>query len=74
MTIEEAKQAYRPIEEACRKDDDAMLLVYFSRRQDSYAVMASGIDFGDALVVISHLIGKFKLSPEAIAEMDIPPQ
>jgi len=71
MTIEKkfTVNGARPIETACERDNDAMLLVYFSRKQDSYSVMASGLDFGDALIVISHLIGKFGLSPEAIAEM-----
>jgi hypothetical protein len=59
----------RPIAADCKRDRDAMLLFYFSRKQDSYSVLVENIDFGDALIVISHLIGKFGLSPEAIAEM-----
>jgi hypothetical protein len=68
MTIEEARRMFEPIRNESKEDEDAMLFFYFSKIEDSYCVVAS-IDAGDALVVISHLIGKFNLSRKAIAEM-----
>ena len=69
MTLQEIKNMGAPIYKACELSDDAMLLFYFSKSDDGYCVMVGGMDFGDALIVVSHLIEKFKLCPAAIAAM-----
>jgi len=63
------KKLIKPIETACKRDNDPMLFVHFSRERDAYSVMGFGMDYGDALIVICHLVERFALSTEGIIRM-----
>ena len=69
MTITEAERQIDTLSNRAEMDNDAMLVVYFSREQDAYNGYMTNMDAGDALMVIEQLIRKFDLSPEAIAAM-----
>lgn len=71
MTIAEAEKWIQPIERRVERDNDAMMLAYFSRSEDKYNGFVMGMDAGDALLVIEQLVKKFKLSPAAIAAMEV---
>lgn len=50
------------------KDNDAYLLVHFSKVEDRYRAYYYSLDHGDALLIIKGLCAEFNLSPEAIAK------
>jgi len=67
MKIQEAEKQLETLRERAERDNDAVLVCYFSREQEAYNGYMTNMDAGDALIVIEQLIRKFNLSPEVIA-------
>jgi len=69
MTIEEYRTAIALIAEQAKREDDVLLVYFFSRDEDCYEGATMGMDAGDALIIIDHLIKEYGLSYEAIGAM-----
>lgn len=71
MSREEFEKTINHFIERAEKDKDPYSVIHFSREQDVYTGYDSGLDFGDALMIVSGLCKKFEITPEAIPDMDI---
>jgi hypothetical protein len=67
MTNTEVRAAMQPIIDQMEADSDPHFFVHFSREEDHYAGSHSGLDGGDALIIIARLAKQFDLDPEAMA-------
>ncbi len=66
MTNREAKKMVRPFIRKSKTDNDACMVVHFSRSEDQYFGLKEGMDIGDALLVIQDLIRIFKIKKELL--------
>ncbi len=66
MTNREAKKMVRPFIQKSKTDNDACMVVHFSRIEDKYKGITEGMDMGDALTVIYDLLRVFKIKKELL--------
>lgn len=67
MNIFDARQKAAAFVTQAEAEGDVALAVYFSRESDMFCGFEAGMDAGDALIVIKHLVRIFGLDADATA-------
>lgn len=69
MTTNNAYELAKPFIDKAEQDADPYMVIHFSREEDFYKGWHEGMDIGDALLVIKHLVNHFKIDKELLAVM-----
>jgi hypothetical protein len=60
-------KAFKPLQKKMEKDSDPYLFIHFSREDNHFKGLTStDMDMADALIVINHLVSRFKINRKAL--------